>query len=130
MPAIVIQPDHVRHPNGEKQSFSDRWRARAAASGFDVRMVDVFAPNILEQLDGCHGFMWRFGYPPFPRLFAKRLLPAIEQGRGMFVFGNFARYGGSGGSGSDSSGSDSSGSSGSFSGGGGDGGGGGASDSW
>ena len=83
---IAIQPDHVTHKNGERQSFSSRWTDRAAAAGIDVRTVNVYATDFFEQLAGCDGFMWRFGYSPNPRVFAKRLLPAIEHGMGIPVF--------------------------------------------
>ncbi|MBA2669955.1 MAG: hypothetical protein H0U67_06260 [Gemmatimonadetes bacterium] len=86
MDRIAIQPDSFRHRNGERQSFSDRWTELAARRGIEVRRVDVYAPDFIEQLAGCDGFMWRFGFPPRPRLFAKRLLPAIEQGLGIPVF--------------------------------------------
>jgi glutathione synthase/RimK-type ligase-like ATP-grasp enzyme len=83
---VAIQPDQLTQKNGEKQSFSSRWTARAAETGVTVRTVNVYAPDFFEQLAGCDGFMWRFGYSPAPRLFAKRLLPAIEQGLAIPVF--------------------------------------------
>jgi len=86
---VAIQPDHLTQKNGEEQSFSSRWAGRAAASGIAVRTVDVYAPDLFERLAGCDGFMWRFGYSPNPRLFAKRLLPAIEHGLGIPVFPSF-----------------------------------------
>jgi glutathione synthase/RimK-type ligase-like ATP-grasp enzyme len=86
---IAIQPDQLTQKNGEKQSFSSRWAARAAESGIAVRMVNVYAPDIFDQIAGADGFMWRFGYAPNPRLFAKRLLPAIEHGMGIPVFPSF-----------------------------------------
>ncbi len=86
---VAIQPDQLTQKNGEKQSFSSRWAARAVETGVTVRTVDVYAPNFFEQLAGCDGFMWRFGYAPNPRLFAKRLLPAIEHGLGIPVFPSF-----------------------------------------
>jgi glutathione synthase/RimK-type ligase-like ATP-grasp enzyme len=86
---IAIQPDELTQRNGEKQSFSSRWAQRAEAIGVNVRTVDVYAPDLLQQLAGCDGFMWRFGYSPNPRLFAKRLLPAIESGMGIPVFPSF-----------------------------------------
>jgi glutathione synthase/RimK-type ligase-like ATP-grasp enzyme len=90
MPHIVaIQPDRSPQTNGETQSFSDRWAVRAAETGVVVRAVNVYARDFFEQLDGCDGFMWRFGYSPNPRLFAKRLLPAIEHGLGIPVFPSF-----------------------------------------
>jgi hypothetical protein len=83
---IAIQPDQLTQKNGEKQSFSSLWTERAAQTGVNVRTVNVYAPDFFDQLEGCDGFMWRFGYSPNPRLFAKRLLPAIEHGLGIPVF--------------------------------------------
>jgi glutathione synthase/RimK-type ligase-like ATP-grasp enzyme len=86
---VAIQPDQLTQKNGEKQSFSSRWAARAADSGVNVRTVDVYAQDFFRRLAGCDGFMWRFGYSPNPRLFAKRLLPAVEHGLGIPVFPSF-----------------------------------------
>ena len=83
---IAIQPDKVRHRNGEVQSFSGRWLQLAAERGIEARKLDVFAPDFFDRLAGSDGFMWRFGYKPDPRLFAKRLLLAIEHGLGIPVF--------------------------------------------
>ncbi|WP_119460671.1 hypothetical protein [Rhodospirillaceae bacterium SYSU D60014] len=83
---IAIQPDTVRHKNGEEQSFSARWVELAEQIGIQARMVDAFAPDFFQQIVGCDGFLWRFGYPKLPRAFAKRLLPAIEHGMGIPVF--------------------------------------------
>jgi hypothetical protein len=83
---IAIQPDRLTHKNGEVQSFSSRWAARAADTGVNVRTVNVYAPDFFNQLAGCDGFMWRFGYTPRPRLLAKRLMPAIEHALRIPVF--------------------------------------------
>ena len=83
---VAIQPDQLIQKNGEPQSFSSRWAARAEETGVKVRTVNVYAGDFFRQLAGCDGFMWRFGYSPNPRLFAKRLLPAIEHGMGIPVF--------------------------------------------
>src|SRR6186997_2747751 len=83
---IAIQRDGMVHRNGEVQSYSERWLEVAHTSGVDVQMVDAFAADFFDQLQGCDGFMWRFGYRPVPRLLAKRILPAVEQGLGIPVF--------------------------------------------
>lgn len=83
---IAVQEDHIVHPNGEQQSFSERWLELGRKAGHDMREVDAFSPHFFRQMNGCHGFMWRFGYPDVPRVFAKRLLPALEQGMGIAVF--------------------------------------------
>jgi hypothetical protein len=83
---IAIQPDYLRHRNGEEQSFSKRWLELAAAHGVDAREVDVDAADFFERLSGCDGFMWRFGFDPLSLQHAKRLLPAVEQGMAIAVF--------------------------------------------
>lgn len=87
---IAIQPDHVRHRNGEEQSFSARWMELAAANGIQVREVDVDAPDFFDRLAGCDGFMWRFGYDPLSLQQAKRLLPAVEHAMKIPVFPSWA----------------------------------------
>ena len=83
---IAIQPDKVVQPNGVRQSYSDRWIELAAQAGIRTRLVDVYQPDVLAQIAGCHGFMWRFGYRAPERPMAKRLLPAVEHGLGIPVF--------------------------------------------
>jgi len=86
MLTIAIQPDKVIQPNGVRQSYSDRWMALAANAGIATRIVDAYAADFFDQLAGCDGFMWRFGYRAPERLLAKRLLPAVEHGLGIPVF--------------------------------------------
>lgn len=83
---IAIQPDYIRHRNGEEQSFSARWLELAKESGVEALSVDVGAPEFLARLADCDGFMWRFGYDPVSLRHAKRVLPAIEHGMKMPVF--------------------------------------------
>ena len=83
---IAVQPDYLRHRNGEEQSFSQRWIELASAQGIDARQVDVDALDFFDSLSGCQGFMWRFGFDPLSLQHAKRLLPAIEQGMAIPVF--------------------------------------------
>jgi glutathione synthase/RimK-type ligase-like ATP-grasp enzyme len=83
---IAIHRDRKIHKNGEVQSYSDRWRVVARNKGAEVKIVDAFAPDFFDRLNGCDGFMWRFGYAARQRLFARRLLPAVEHGLGIPVF--------------------------------------------
>jgi hypothetical protein len=83
---IAIQPDRIRHKNGEDQSYSARWAELAAERGIEVIEVDIGAPGFFERLARCDGFMWRFGYDPLSLQLAKRLLPAVEQGMRVPVF--------------------------------------------
>ena len=87
---IAVQPDYLRHRNGEEQSFSQRWVELAAVQGVDTRQVDVDAADFFDSLSGCDGFMWRFGFDPLSLQHAKRLLPAIEQGMAIPVFPSWA----------------------------------------
>jgi glutathione synthase/RimK-type ligase-like ATP-grasp enzyme len=83
---IAVQPDEINRPDGSRESYSDRWIAKAREMGHEVRIVDVYQNDIIERLQDCDGFMWRFTHPPFPRLYAKRLLAAAEHGLGLVVF--------------------------------------------
>jgi glutathione synthase/RimK-type ligase-like ATP-grasp enzyme len=86
MRTIAIHPDHFVHRNGERQSFSDRWSELAAQAGIEVRAVDAYRQDIFDRLHGCDAFMWRFDFAAPERLFAKRLLAAIEQTMPLAVF--------------------------------------------
>ncbi len=83
---IAIQPDQVVHRNGERQSFSERWAELARGEGIAAFTVDVFSPDIISRIATCDAFMWRCDPSAHPRLYAKRLLYAVEAGLGMPVF--------------------------------------------
>lgn len=83
---IAIQPDEMILADGSRQSFSDRWISKAQELGHEIRIVDVYQDDIIEQLSGCDGFLWRFSHPPATRLFAKRLLAVAEKVLGLVVF--------------------------------------------
>jgi glutathione synthase/RimK-type ligase-like ATP-grasp enzyme len=48
--------------------------------------VDVYKPDILEQLRECDGFMWRWGHMDGMSRIARRLLPVIERELGLVVY--------------------------------------------
>ncbi|MGH8232861.1 MAG: ATP-grasp domain-containing protein [Rhodanobacteraceae bacterium] len=83
---IAIQADEVVHRNGERQSYSRRWVELAAQQGITAVTVDAFAQDAIAQISACDAFMWRYDPAAHPRLYAKRLLYAIEEGLGMPVF--------------------------------------------
>lgn len=83
---IAIQPDQVTHRNGERQSYSDRWIELARERGIEMIPVDVYANDIIERIAACDAFMWRYDPSALPRLYAGRLLYAIEDGLGMPVY--------------------------------------------
>lgn len=89
MITLAIQDDLVHQPNGLTQSFSSRWKTLAHNQDIAVQTVDVYSQDILHQIAGCDGFMWRFGFDPLSLRFAKRLLPAISHGMGMPIFPNW-----------------------------------------
>jgi len=82
---VAIQPDTLGSAD-DRDNSARRWAALLADAGHDVRHVDVFQPDILEQLRGCHGFMWRHAHVSHDRLVAKRLLPVIEHDLGLCVY--------------------------------------------
>lgn len=79
---IAIQPDNY----GPGDSSSPRWSSALKEAGHKVRQVNVYAADILDQLKGCDGFMWRHGHLPHMRQIAKRLLPVIENELGLCVY--------------------------------------------
>ncbi len=83
---IAIQPDGMIHRNGERQSYSERWTELAQSEGISTVPVDVFADDIIAQIAECDAFMWRCPPSANPRLYAKRLLLAIEHGLNIPVF--------------------------------------------
>lgn len=83
---IAIQPDANNLSNGEQQSYSKRWVELAEQQGITPVAVDVFSQDIIDQISACDAFMWRYDPSALPRLYASRLLNAIEEGLHMPVF--------------------------------------------
>ena len=83
---IAIQRDEVVHRNGERQSYSKRWIELAPDFDVEAIPVDVTSPSIVEALSGFDGFMWRCDPSAHARLYANRLLYALEKGLGIPVF--------------------------------------------
>jgi hypothetical protein len=86
MITIAIQSDDVRQPNGKQQSFSQRWRELAGERGITVREVDVYRHDCIQQLTGCDGFMWRYGFDALSLRSAKPILAAVEHGAAIPVY--------------------------------------------
>lgn len=80
MSTIAIQPDHYEHPS------AIRWAEVLEAKGYGVRWVDVRRGDILGQLKGCRGFMWRWGQFGGMGRIARRLLPVLENDLGMLTY--------------------------------------------
>lgn len=84
---IAIQPDDYTNPKvGKCDSSSPRWANLLVSAGHQVRWVDVFSANILDQLKGCDGFIWRHGHRQQHRQVARRLLPVLEAKLGLEVY--------------------------------------------
>lgn len=84
---IAIQTDDFPWPRGAHPDASaPRWAKEIEAAGHQVRWVDVYRPDILKQLRGCHGFLWRHAHVTEMRHIAHRLLPVIEQEMGLVVY--------------------------------------------
>jgi len=85
---IAIQPDNYTNPKTPEKfdNSSVRWAASIEAAGHKVKWVDVKRPDILNQLSGCQGFMWRWGHSQGMAWIARRLLPVIEKQLGMQVY--------------------------------------------
>jgi glutathione synthase/RimK-type ligase-like ATP-grasp enzyme len=76
---LGLHKDHIRHANGEEQSFSARWRELALAKGFDVKALDARSRSFFQDVASCDAFMWRFGYSPLELQLGKRVVETIEQ---------------------------------------------------
>ncbi len=80
MTTVAIQADNYEYPS------APRWAELLQANGYEVRWVDVHRADILEQLNGCLGFMWRWGQFEGMGRIARRLLPVLENELGMVVY--------------------------------------------
>ena len=83
---IAIQPDDYTPEGGRQDASSPRWAALIEEAGHQVRWVDVRRADILSQLEGCDGFMWRHGHSAEHRQIARRLLPVLERELGLVVY--------------------------------------------
>ncbi len=79
---IAIHPDNY----GINDSSSPRWAELLETAGHQVRWVDVRQADILDQLEGCQGFMWRHAHFGEMQQIAKRLLPVIENELSLIVY--------------------------------------------
>lgn len=88
---IAVQPDVVEF-GGTRESYSDRWMEIADGLGVRIRPVNVYQPDIIQQVRGCEGFLWRTVHAPGQKAVAKRLLPVLEHMLGGCVFPDVATY--------------------------------------
>ncbi len=80
MTIVAIQADDYDPPS------SPIWADVLQKHGIEVRWVDVRRTDILEQISGCQGFMWRWGQFGGMGRIARRLLPVMERELGMEVY--------------------------------------------
>jgi glutathione synthase/RimK-type ligase-like ATP-grasp enzyme len=79
---IAIQPDDY----GNGDSSSSIWEKLLVDAGHKVRNVNVYSADIMNQVKGCQGFMWRHGHRSNMRQIAHRLLPVLEKEMGLVVY--------------------------------------------
>jgi len=70
---IGIHPDRIG-----QESYSDKWSEYLRARNVEVRMVNLLAPDALEQVRDCDGVMWRWVHTEQFKQSAQRILYAIE----------------------------------------------------
>lgn len=76
----------IHHRQG---SFSDRWISYCEKNNIDYKIVNAFDSNIVQQLKGCHAFMWHHHHGHFKDVIsAKKILFSLEHA-GIKVFPNF-----------------------------------------
>lgn len=84
---IAIHPDDYTNPKvGKRDASSPRWAELLEKAGHEVKWVNVYRADILEQLKGCDGFMWRWAHFGGMGQIARRLLPVIERELGLVVY--------------------------------------------
>lgn len=79
---IAIQPDDY----GTNDASAPRWAEALEQAGYSVRYVNVYRADILQQLEGCQGFMWRWGHTRPMRQIATKLLPVLERILGLVTY--------------------------------------------
>lgn len=89
---VAIQPDDYTDPKTpeKKDSSSRLWAVYLKEAGIIVRWVDVYRPDIIRQLDGCDGLMWRWAHCKGMYRIAKRLFPVVDTYMGIAAYPNQA----------------------------------------
>lgn len=84
---IAVMPDDGwSHDIDKRNSFSYDIINYFLEEGHKVRLVDVYAKDILKQIRGCDGFMWRWSHLDGQYHVAHRILPVIERELKIPVF--------------------------------------------
>lgn len=77
------------HKNTSTALFHYRWIAYCNENNIPYKLVDCYANDIIQQLEGCTALMWHYHQAePADIVMAKSLLFAVEQG-GKRVFPDF-----------------------------------------
>lgn len=85
---VAIQPDDYTAPDAPDlvDQSSLRWAVRLREAGIEVRWVDVTRSDIIAQVRGADGFMWRWGHVQGMAKSARRLLPVLEKALNLVVY--------------------------------------------
>lgn len=85
---VAIQPDDYSAPDKSPGSdaSSPKWANLLEKAGHKVRWVDVRRHDVIDQLHGCQGFMWRWAHFDGMSRIARRLLPVIEHELKLIVY--------------------------------------------
>lgn len=85
---VAIQSDNYTNPSAPEKydASSPLWAEFLQRAGHRVKWVDVYRSDILEQLHGCDGFMWRWAHFNGMGRIARRLLPVLEQQLGLTLY--------------------------------------------
>jgi len=78
---IAISPDRRG-----TQSYSEKWLAKLHELNVNTKVVDILSPDIINQLDGCNGLMWRFNELTYQKRLARSALISIEKYLYLKVF--------------------------------------------
>ena len=81
---IAIQPDSA-DPDDERTNGSSRYAAILEKAGHHVRWVDIRRSDIIDQLRGCDGFIWRQGAGTMVQI-ARHVLPVLERELGLAMY--------------------------------------------
>jgi glutathione synthase/RimK-type ligase-like ATP-grasp enzyme len=79
---VAIHPDYV----GPGDASSPRWEEMLRAQGFDVKIVDLYRPDVVNQLRDVEGLMWRFSHFRLMQQVARRVLRVAEETLGLTVY--------------------------------------------
>ena len=59
--------------------FGERWVEYCRENGIDYKLVDVYASDVVKQLEGCDLVLWHFSHVSYKdMLFAKQLLYSLQ----------------------------------------------------